>query len=362
MPDINIQQWDEATFLNSREQWNNLLERSAADRLFLSWEWLASWWQTFADSSMQLKVFAATDSDGKLLGLAPLYLSRVKSHSVSSNRLQFIGNCWREHSTMPTELLDFIVDKCSGDILPALLLYIDRLSDWDELVIPYISRQSKSFSLIENKVFFKLCLVRDAEQHQSFYLPLHSGFDDYLKSLSKSVRLKLYNRRSRLAQSGAVAFSNHINNNIEENFSLLNRLHEQRWGKAVFTGQRLKFNQMLAERLAERNALDFSVLTLNNRPVSIQYNYIVDGHVYNIQAGFEVLPDKKIALGYLHFGYEIESAYKQKYSCYDFLAGEGKNTQYKAGLTESYIDCVDIQIVRKPLLKILYRLHAVFRR
>lgn len=305
MPDIIIKQWDETTFLNAREQWNELLDRSTVDALFLSWEWQASWWQAFPNDSMQLKVYAASDVSGKLLAIAPLYLSSIRIRGIGSRRLQFIGNCWRQRDTMPTELLDFIIDAGSNDVLAALLQYLDELPDWDELVIPYFSKQSQSYELIKSKTFFKQCFIRDAENRPSFYLRLDSTFDDYLQSRSKSIRLKLYNRRNRLAQSGNISFNGHINSDIDKNFSLLNQLHEKRWGQYAFTGKRLAFNKSLARLMADKNALSFSTLNLNNRPVSIQYNYMINGHVYNIQSGFDILSDKKATLGYLHFGYEI---------------------------------------------------------
>ena len=35
---------DAATFRDLREEWTDLLDRSAADCLFLTWEWLYTWW------------------------------------------------------------------------------------------------------------------------------------------------------------------------------------------------------------------------------------------------------------------------------------------------------------------------------
>ena len=35
---------DTATFAGMREEWNELLEASAANCLFLAWEWLFTWW------------------------------------------------------------------------------------------------------------------------------------------------------------------------------------------------------------------------------------------------------------------------------------------------------------------------------
>jgi len=106
--------------------------------------------------------------------------------------------------------------------------------------------------------------------------------------------------------------------------------------------------------------LQFTVLSLNGTPISIQYNYIIDHHEYNIQAGFNDNIHKKISVGFLHFGYAIEAAFNDGIKVYDFLVGEGKNTQYKAHLTDKTIKIVSMQIVRNKLVRNLYRVYDYF--
>ena len=108
--DIRITLWDEGQFNNGREEWSALLNRSKSDKLFMSWEWLHSWWRAFSNNAdMSLYIIAAYNSNNRLIGIAPLFLSSVVSKKIlSTHRLQFLGNCWRGAMTMRTELLDFI--------------------------------------------------------------------------------------------------------------------------------------------------------------------------------------------------------------------------------------------------------------
>ena len=46
-----VEQWGEKEFLNSEDEWSELLSRSGADRLFLSWRWLISWWNTWSEQA-----------------------------------------------------------------------------------------------------------------------------------------------------------------------------------------------------------------------------------------------------------------------------------------------------------------------
>ena len=357
---IHIEQWDEEKFFSARNQWDDLLNRSSADKLFLSWEWQSTWWKTFANTdnnTAELHLLVATNDDKKLVGIAPLFSNKVKTKKLfNTNRLQFIGNFWRGHSTMPTELLDFIVDaEITSEVTEAFCRYINDLKFWDEFIFPYLNSTSTTYKLLTSNTILTSCYLRHAENYKSYYLITDGDFQSYTKALGKSTRLKLLNRRAMLEKLGEISFEKNQNKTIEENFELLNNLHSQRWGKPIFTNKRLAFNIEVANLLSEKNYVNFSILSLNQEPISIQYNYLINNHNYNIQAGFNENFHKKISLGFLHFGYEIESCFQQPTTCYDFLAGEGKNTQYKERLTQTNYNIVDLQIVRQPLLKLLYK-------
>jgi len=360
MQNIHIQQWDEDRFFHSKNEWNKLLKQSKSDQLFLSWEWQSTWWRTFNDAdSMKLRIYVATTDDGTLVGIAPLYLTTVSTaKKFKTRRLQFIGNCWRGKSTMLTELLDFIVDGTrSEDVIRVLYEHIHSLKCWDELIIPFLNTKSETYQLLLNKNLLPNCYLRHAEKYDSYYLTLEGSFQNYTKNLGKNTRLKLINRRKLFDKLGDTSFERMLSSDINEKFRLLNDLHHKRWNKPVFEGKRLKFNKTVSSLLAERGGLSFSIISLNNKPISVQYNFIIDGHCYNIQSGFDEAFHKKISLGYLHFGYEIETSFAQQETTYDFLAGEGKNTQYKERLTNTCHAMTDLQIIRRPTLKMLYRLY-----
>src|SRR5690606_40849246 len=57
------------------------------------------------------------------------------------------------------------------------------------------------------------------------------------------------------------------------------------------------------------------------------------GRKYNLQTGYQENFHKSISLGTLHFGYQIEAAFRDPdVAFYDFMAGKGKNSDYKKSL------------------------------
>lgn len=327
----------------------------------MSWEWQSTWWRVFSNhKSMSLSLLVAHDENGALVGIAPLYLATVNIRKiVNVTRLQFIGNIWRGEATMPTEYIDFILLKSvEQEVLKCFVDYITNNIKWDDFVIPYLQENSVTSNYLLSPNVINHCLYRIAEKYLSYPLRLSNSLSTYKKNLGKHTRLKLFNRRKRLAALGTVIFQYDFNaTEVKKLFQLLNELHSLRWGKNVFDGRRMEFNYRLAQLMHASHCLRFSVIKCDQQPISIQYNYLVNGHMYNIQAGFDPNFDKKIPLGYLHFGYEIEYAFSHDLTEYDFLVGEGKNISYKEGLTDHRLEIIDLQIIRNKYLCFLYSIY-----
>ena len=55
--------------------WEELLGAFPTSSIFSSWDWLISWWETFHENR-QLLVLAAFDSESRLVGMAPISISK----------------------------------------------------------------------------------------------------------------------------------------------------------------------------------------------------------------------------------------------------------------------------------------------
>ncbi len=354
---ITIKQWNKEQFLTNKKEWNNLLQTSDADNLFLSWEWQYTWWNTFSEiHKLKLMLLVAFNTNGDLVGIAPLYVIHSKTKKIiNTTQLQFIGNICRGKATMRTEYIDFIVDKKNSlPIKRSFLEYINKKIHWDEFYFTDLKKCSSTYSLIRKRNILTNVYVRTTEEYKSYYINTTQQFQQYITERGKNTRLRTYNRRKRLETKGDLELITINADKIDYAFSLLQKLHKKRWGKEAFKDERLMFNVKLAKLMAKRSALKFSILSINNTAVSIQYNYVVNQHEYNIQAGFDENFDKKLALGYLHFGYAIEAAFNNETLIYDFLAGTGKKTDYKGHLTNTYSNIVQFQIIKKKSLQFLY--------
>src|SRR5690606_37782764 len=111
---------DRASLDRLAAEWNPLLERSAANTIFLTWEFIASWLETVAPE-VELYVVTVRDDAGRLLAIAPFYRSRARFMKLVSYRCL----CLLADQASASEYLDIIVDReCDQEVLAELGRYL----------------------------------------------------------------------------------------------------------------------------------------------------------------------------------------------------------------------------------------------
>src|SRR5262245_13883208 len=131
---------DVAEFSRLRAAWNDVLSRSSADTIFLTWEWLFSWWLSYATPHDGLHIILVRDTTDELIGLLPLYRRHeVWLHLNPIKTLRFIGD-----GSWDSDYLDAIlVEGREEEILDAVWKWLNcRQSTWDLLQLNGIPETS----------------------------------------------------------------------------------------------------------------------------------------------------------------------------------------------------------------------------
>lgn len=193
-------------------------------------------------------------------------------------------------------------------------------------------------------------------------LDLSDGFENFLSSLSQRSRLRIYNARKRLEAAGDVRFIRADRQSLDRGFEALNGLHELRWGVPALTGLRGTHYADIANEQLDSGDLAMSFLLLNDEPIAAALNFRSGHCEYGIQSGFRGDVVKRVSPGYLHIGYMLEQACRDGLRYFDFLAGEGKESDYKRHFKASERPIGSIQIVRSTGLTALYKAYDVLSR
>src|SRR5439155_161431 len=79
----------EMEFGQLKREWETLLADSASATIFLTWEWLSTWWSCYGKPG-ELRILLAYDDSGTLRGIAPLRAETVSKYGQSFPTLSFI--------------------------------------------------------------------------------------------------------------------------------------------------------------------------------------------------------------------------------------------------------------------------------
>ena len=177
-----IQTWEEIESI--RPAWDELLSDSEAQAIFLTWEWLSSWWAVYG-RSLDLYFLGSFDHDGRLVGIAPLYRIRWPlrlRHQVWMLRLLGDGSG-------DSEGLDCIVRRgYEVAAVHAWLNWLDqRWSEWDILELNTLPAESPVAQILQEE--FRQRGWRYWQQaNPHLVLALPDSLESYLGSLSKKGR------------------------------------------------------------------------------------------------------------------------------------------------------------------------------
>jgi hypothetical protein len=353
-----VRPWSVEEWLASEAPCNELARRACSDELFMSWEWLSRWWDCYGESLGAQPDILAFYRGMELVGLAPLYQRRLLRNGVIvMGSVQVMGLSWRDPTRLISEYLDVIApSEHRHAVRHACLRYLLQRPGWAEFVVGFTAAGREWREAYGSCVSPAEHYVRELDRCVSYEADLSAGFGAYLKYLSQSTRRSVWNLRRRVAGYGKIELEAVHAPAIESAFADLNHLHELRWGRPAFTGQRLEFHTALARRLVARDELVLSRLRVSGAVVSVLYDIRKERRQYNIKMGFDPRFSSQISLGLIHLGFAMEAAAESGVPCYDFLAGPGQTSDFKRLLSQNRRELSSVQMLRGRLLTSVFRL------
>jgi CelD/BcsL family acetyltransferase involved in cellulose biosynthesis len=356
-PPLEARRWSVTEWHGHAPEWQALMQRSQADPLFLSFEWLSNWWSCFGDSLGQSPQVLAFYRGSQLAGLAPLYRQRVLRGSfLPARSVQMMGLAWRDPEPLISEYLDVIGEP--ADLAPLREACLRELLEdpaWSEFVIGFTATGTQWREAYQRCAGSERHYVRELDRSVAYQADLSGGFAAYLAGLEQSTRRSLWNLRHRLGGAAQVLLESVAQEDVGGAFEDLNRLHQLRWQRPAFTGRRLRFHTTLAQQLAARGELALSRLKVAGEVVSVLYDIRKGARQYNIKMAFDPAFSSRVSLGLIHLGFAMESACEHGVRLYDLLAGPGRANDYKRHLSQQRRALSCVQILRGPLLPRLYR-------
>jgi peptidoglycan/xylan/chitin deacetylase (PgdA/CDA1 family)/CelD/BcsL family acetyltransferase involved in cellulose biosynthesis len=301
-------------------EWNLLVQRSPAETVFLTWEWLSSWWSAYGGRK-ELFVLVGRDATGECKGIAPLYLDR----SRRTRLLKFIGD-----GTYDSDYLDFIVARGHGaQVLEAFLEYL-KLSnrDWDALQLNEIPESSPTLEFLRGLRERTRWLFRQ-EEVPCGIRSLPARWEEFLQTLKPRFRTSVRACLRNLDQwNGGLEL---LTNGTEASswLSELYELHSDRWSlrqqSGVFAKQdKQKFYEGMARSFLNRGWLHMTRWRVNGAVLACQFGFVYAGTYHLLQEGFDTRCIH-VSPGITLRAATIRDLISRGVHTYDFLGGIGRH-------------------------------------
>lgn len=258
---------DEVTSLSKwegmREEWTALQRSCDEDDLFLTFEWLHSWWRSYGEGR-RLRLIVAREG-GELVGVAPLMVSGI-GKLVKLRITEFLG-------TGPSDHLGALVKEGRADIAKGIWEYARDSSGWDVIDLKDM-REGGSTASAVNDAF------REAEREETVdpYIPLGGTYESYMQDLSKSFRHNVERSLRRLHEEHSARVELISSpERLDEGFEILLGLNALRWqGRGTSTLESPLMRDFLRQalgRLAPKGHVAIHVMYARGSPISITLGF-----------------------------------------------------------------------------------------
>ncbi len=289
------------------QEWAQLLDEVPGAPIFLTWDWVKTWWLFFGEGR-ELWLLTARDEQGRLLGIGPWMREEYRKAGLKLGMLAFIGT-----GPVCPVLLNIIARAADKEeVYRAFLSFLsDQPGQWDVLRISSVALGSPDHKLLKAAG----ARLRVGGEANCLYVPLPHSWEAFLKSASVDHR---YNLRSSLrkleaAYPGLVEFACVTDmQTLHAAMARLEGLIQERcharklptaWDDPVFR----EFQRAIALVALQRGWLQLFTLTVKGQLVGVLCSFQFGQRVHGYSVGFD-RAWRKYGPGHLMLGHGVRRA------------------------------------------------------
>ncbi|MEI6562944.1 MAG: GNAT family N-acetyltransferase [bacterium] len=301
---------DPTQFQTLRKHWNSLLQDSAGNNPFLTFEWLSTWWDVFGEGK-ELCVLLVEDRE-ELVAIAPLYSHTQCVTGVSLLEIGLLGN-----QLVGSDFLGFIIKKGRDlDVLAAIGNELNHELHWDRLVLDDVDGDSTLIGSFRDLGQTTGCYVSQRPASTCPAMALPATWDEFMGQPDKIFK--------RIVQRECVK-KLHKRHQVELLLSVgeqplapwlqkLFDLHTDRWHSAgqpgAFDDARMKeFYSRVSALFNTCGWLRLSALRVDGNIDVMEYGVVYGDTYYSLQGGCSAK------------GLELKAGHVLQYHIFESLVG-----------------------------------------
>jgi len=331
-------------FFALHDEWNKLVDESECQSIFLTWEWLYTWWQHF-HAEKKLWIVEVRDETDRLVGLGPFYIQKNRLHIRS---VRFLGN----DQMTAADLLDVIVHPDHSEVIRrAIFLMLQHYrSSWDIIILSEIDEHSPTVAEAESiaRRFKYFECTNPKETCPVIHLP--ADYEQFIGNLGSRSRRNIRNFRKRLIMEQGVNYdklngTHPVQSAVAALHTLHLRRHEQIFKYSALQHQQFRDFQLDATRqLNLMNRVTFHALHQKENTLAMCCCLTYKNQLFFYQGGFESnLVPKNISIMLVLLDFCIQDAIAQGIYKIHLLRGE---SNFKNQFTATHARTVSIVLGR----------------
>lgn len=277
------QEWDAIADI-----WDALLSYSVTSNIFLTREWLRTWWDYYGDNK-ELLILVVEDKKG-VCGIAPLYLSKqALAPGLYEKVIRLIGD-----EAVGSELLEVIIHpRRLVDTVTAIVEYLWKEIEWDRMSLRSVDASSPCHSIMFVKAERRGAVVRRRIQDICPSMVLPESVAEF--NLQADIGFKHGIARNNLIQI-KKAFSDikfeftSPSSELAERMERFFDLHEERWKLSGQSGnfydeRKRAFYRKIAQLMLPKERFCLSCLYLEHRIEAMNLGVLYGDSCYLLQGG-----------------------------------------------------------------------------
>jgi len=341
---------DVHTFSLLAPEWESLLRDSDADGLFLTWEWVFTWWKHLAgDCKLQIMTLRRGDL---LVAIAPFALRPASvQHLPPVASLQFLGS-----GVAGSDYLDLIVRR--GHEAETVRVLSERLNASGRALAFMRMRPVGPAAMLIERMQQRRWHAWQGPSELCPYASLRGqSFDAYLASLGSEHRYAFRRKLGRIERRETASFDlARTEAERKEALGALYALHDLRWHSrgepGAFSTQALRdFHDDLTRTALAAGWLRLWVLRIDGKPAAALYGFLRQRTFYFYQSGFDPAFARD-SVGLVMLGVAVRAAIDEGADELDLLHG---TESYKAHWTSASRELVRFELHSPGTLGFLER-------
>lgn len=296
--------------------WDYLLNISRDNHIFLTREWLETWWKHFGANKELLLL--AVEEGGKILAVAPLMKTKYKLLKIGLNVIEFIGSPHSDYHS-------FILVKEPFRCVSTIMNYINE-QNWDCIELKNIPEDSETSKVLNSRLRDNIKLKQSVIDICVF-VRLPKTLEEYLLMVPKKIQTNMFRREKKLKSTHKIEYKSFIDLNlsIEKAMEIFFTLHQKRWQskgyKGVFANCHLRnFHMDVAKKFSERGWLNLFFLCSDGEPIAAEYAFQYKNKCYLYLTGFDP-KYAKFGIGILSQFYAIQYSIRNGLKEFDMMRG-----------------------------------------